>query len=134
MTRPGIEPRSPGPLANTLTAGPMSRLYLSSSNKTSPKGPIISKTQQNSKCRLCSDTEQMINHIINECSKLTQNEYKTRHDWVEKAIHWGLCKKLEFEHTNKWYMYKPESVLENETHKSLCDFEIQMDHLSRSDD
>ena len=22
MTRPGIEPRSPGPLANTLTAGP----------------------------------------------------------------------------------------------------------------
>ena len=26
MTRPGIEPRSPGPLANTLTAGPMSRV------------------------------------------------------------------------------------------------------------
>ena len=26
MTRPGIEPRSPGPLANTLTAGPMSSL------------------------------------------------------------------------------------------------------------
>ena len=25
MTRPGIEPRSPGPLANTLTAGPMSQ-------------------------------------------------------------------------------------------------------------
>ena len=25
MTRPGIEPRSPGPLANTLTAGPMYR-------------------------------------------------------------------------------------------------------------
>ena len=28
MTRPGIEPRSPGPLANTLTAGPMSRIYI----------------------------------------------------------------------------------------------------------
>ena len=28
MTRPGIEPRSPGPLANTLTAGPMSLLTL----------------------------------------------------------------------------------------------------------
>ena len=27
MTRPGIEPRSPGPLANTLTAGPMSRSH-----------------------------------------------------------------------------------------------------------
>ena len=27
MTRPGIEPRSPGPLANTLTAGPMSQSF-----------------------------------------------------------------------------------------------------------
>ena len=29
MTRPGIEPRSPGPLANTLTAGPimMAKVY-----------------------------------------------------------------------------------------------------------
>ena len=28
MTRPGIEPRSPGPLANTLTARPMSGIYI----------------------------------------------------------------------------------------------------------
>ena len=28
MTRPGIEPRSPGPLANTLTARPMSGDYI----------------------------------------------------------------------------------------------------------
>ena len=28
MTRPGIEPRSPGPLANTLTARPMSGILL----------------------------------------------------------------------------------------------------------
>ena len=30
---------------------------------------------------------------------------------------------------NKWYMYNPESVLENEMYKILSDFEIQMDHL-----
>ena len=28
MTRPGIEPMSPGPLANTLPTRPMSRLYI----------------------------------------------------------------------------------------------------------
>ena len=28
MTRPGIEPRSPGPLANTLTAGPIGSFLL----------------------------------------------------------------------------------------------------------
>ena len=29
----------------------------------------------------------------------------------------------------KWFMYKPESVLMNETHEILWDFEIQTDHL-----
>ena len=33
MTRPGIEPRSPGPLANTLTAGPI--IFLSDASKVS---------------------------------------------------------------------------------------------------
>ena len=28
MTRPGIEPRSPGPLASTQPTSPMSRLYI----------------------------------------------------------------------------------------------------------
>ena len=35
-----------------------------------------------------------------------------------------LCKKLKFDHMNKWYMHNPESVLENETHLLLWDFEI----------
>ena len=71
----------------------------------------------------------MLNNIINECCELAQKEYKTRHDWVEKVIHRELCKKLKFDHTNKWYLQNPESVLENETDKRLRDFEIQIDHL-----
>ena len=45
-----------------------------------------------------------------------------------KVIYWELCKGQKFDHADKWYMHKPESVLENETHKVLWDFEIQMDH------
>ena len=71
----------------------------------------------------------MINHIISECSKLEQKEYKTWHNWVGKMIHMELCKKLQFDHTNRWYMHNPESVLKNETRKILWDFEIQTDHL-----
>ena len=82
-------------------------------------------TQQNSRCRLCKDRDETINHIISECSKLAQKEYKTRPDWVGKVIHWELCKKLKFDHTNKWYVNNPASVLENKTHKLLLDFEIQ---------
>ena len=44
-------------------------------------------------------------------------------------IHWELCKRFKFSHTNKQYMHKPESDLENETHRLLRDFEIQRDHL-----
>ena len=89
----------------------------------------IDKEQQNSKCRLCGNRDETINHTISECSKLAQKEYKTRHDWVGKMIYWELCKKFRFDHTNKWYMHNPESVLENVTRKLFRDFEIQMDHL-----
>ena len=58
-----------------------------------------------------------------------QREYMTRHDWVGIVIHRELSKKLKFDHANKRYMHNPESILENETHKILWDFDIQTDHL-----
>ena len=76
----------------------------------------INKTQQNSRCRLCGDRNETINHIISECSKIAQKEYKTRHDRVEKVIPWELCKKFKYDHTPERYTYNPESILENETH------------------
>ena len=86
----------------------------------------IDKTQQNSKCRLCSDRGETINHIISECSKLGQKECNARHDWVGKVIHWEMCKKFKFDHVNKWF--NPAPVLENDTHKLQWDFDIQTDH------
>ena len=71
----------------------------------------------------------MIKHIISECSKLAQKEYKTRHDWVGKVIHCELCKKLKFDRINKWYTHNPEPIQENETPKVLWDFGIQTGHL-----
>ena len=91
--------------------------------------PKIDKTQQNSKCRLCGDKDETINHIISECSQLEHKEYKARHDWVGKVIHWEICKKFKFDHTDKWYMHNPAPVQENDTHKLLWDFNIQTDHL-----
>ena len=89
----------------------------------------IDKTQKNSKCRLCGDRNETINHVISECSKLAQREYKARHDWVGKVIHREMCKKFKFDNTNKWYMHNPVPVLENDSHKLLWDFDIQTDHL-----
>ena len=43
---------------------------------------------------LCGNRDETINHAISECSKLTQKDYKTRHDWMGKLIHMELCKKF----------------------------------------
>ena len=60
---------------------------------------------------------------------MAQKEYKTRYDWVGKVIHWEICKKFKFDHTNKWYMHNVAPVLENDIHKLLWDFDIHTDHL-----
>ena len=84
---------------------------------------------KNNKCRFCGDRDETINHVISQCSKLAQKEYKTRHGYVGEVIHWEMCKKFKFDHTNKWYMHNPATVLENDTYKLLWDFDSQTDHL-----
>ena len=47
----------------------------------------IDKTQENSKCRMCGKAEESVNHVLSECSKLAQKEYKRRHGWFGMKIH-----------------------------------------------
>ena len=84
----------------------------------------IDKTPQNSKCRLCGDIDETINHIISQGSKLAKKKFKTRHDTLGKGIPWELCKKSNFDHKNKWLIHNLESVVENQTHKILWDFQV----------
>ena len=51
------------------------------------------------------ETDETVNQI-SEYSKLAQKEYKTRYDWVGKVIYWELCKRLKFNHNNKWYIHR----------------------------
>ena len=76
-------------------------LNLSNSSANNPIGTNyikekIDNKRQNSKCRLCSDRDETVNHIISECNKLAQKEYKTRHNWVGK-----IKQEIKFEHTTK---------------------------------
>ena len=94
-------------------------------NNAIGKNPVkakIDRSQQNSWYRLCGVRSETINHIISGCCKLSEKYYKTKHNWVGKVIHWELCKKFRFDHTNKWYMHNPTSILENE-------FDIEADQL-----
>ena len=97
--------------------------------RTNPIKARIDKTQQNSKCRQCGDRDETINHIISECNKLAQKEYKARHDWVDKVIYREMSKKFKFDNANKLYMHNPVPVIENDTHKHLRIFNIQTHQL-----
>ena len=54
------------------------------------------------------ERDETVNYNISECSKMEQNEYKIKHDWVGEEIYMVLRKKFKFNHIIKWYMYKTE--------------------------
>ena len=57
---------------------------------------------------------------MGEC-KLAQND--------QKRLDGDVCKKIKFDHRNKGKIFNPESVLENETHNLLRNFEESKDYL-----
>ena len=80
-------------------------------------------------CRLCRSHNETTDHILNGCPKLSQTDYKARHDKVSAAVHWSLCKEYGFDHSSKWYEHRAEKVLENDSVKLLWDFHVQSDHV-----
>ena len=61
--------------------------------------------------------------------KLAQKEYKGRHNWAGRKIHWEVCRKTGFDVNEKCYKHEPEKVVENDSSKILWDVTIQTDHV-----
>ena len=95
--------------------------------RTNYRKAKVEKSTNISMCRLCKEKEETVSHIVSECSKIAQTEYKKRHDRVATTIHWALCKKYGLPHTEKWYDHRAEPVMENEHIKLLWDFNVQID-------
>ena len=76
-------------------------------------------------CRMCGEKYESMGHLVGECSKLAQAEYKQRHDNVARMIHWNISHSYGLDVTSKWYEHKPEGVTENDHVKLLWDFSIQ---------
>ena len=63
----------------------------------------IDKTVESLMCRMCGEKGESIGHIVSECEKLAQREYKRRHDNVARMVHWTLCGKHDLERGANWY-------------------------------
>ena len=82
-------------------------------------------------CLLCGGADETVAHIVSEYPKSAQKGNKNvRHDNVAKVIHWKLCEKWGFETVEKWYIHRPEKVLESVDCKILWDFPIQTNKQS----
>ena len=80
---------------------------------------------------MCGERDDSISHILAECKKLAQIECKQSHDSIAIILHREMCQHHGLIWEVKWYNHKPESVVENENVKMLCDFNIQTDYVTK---
>ena len=89
----------------------------------------IDKTSENPLCRMCGERGETVQHIICECKKLAQREYKRRHDTVAKLVHWKLYEMHNLERNEKWYEHCPEGAVEDDDVKLIWDINIKCDNF-----
>jgi hypothetical protein len=87
----------------------------------------ILKEEIESRCRLCKEYEEAIDHLTSGCPILTKSEYVIRHDKVCAHLHYSICKTLFIETTENWYSHIPKSVCQHEDITVLWNQGIQTD-------
>jgi len=71
----------------------------------------ILNTETVSKCRLCQQFDETIDHVISACPILTEEQYIKRHDRVCAQIHFEICKETGVQLDKKhWYEHVPKLV------------------------
>ena len=59
------------------------------------------KEEIESKCQLCKQHEETIDHLTSGCPILAKNECLMRHDKICTHLHYSICKALGIEITDK---------------------------------
>ena len=72
---------------------------------------VICGQQVESKCRMCLQYEETVDHIVSGCEVLAKTEYISRHNNVAAHLHWSICRDHDIKITDKWYQHEPETVM-----------------------
>ena len=83
----------------------------------------IDETAQSPLCRMCDKKSETISHIVSECEKLAQKEYKRRYENVARIVHWKLCGKYN-QCDRQIKARKPDIVLLNKNGRSCTIIDI----------
>ena len=62
---------------------------------------VIGGQQVESKCRMCSQHNEIVDHIVSGCEVLAKTEYISRHNNAAAYLHWSICKDHDIEVTDK---------------------------------
>lgn len=93
---------------------------------------VICGQKVESKCRMCSQYEETVDHIVSGCEVLAKTEYISRHDKAAAYLHWNICQDHDIEVIDKWYEHKPESVTHNKDSKPEASFFCSCSITSRN--
>jgi hypothetical protein len=63
------------------------------------------KEETDSKCRLCKQHEETIDHLTSGCPVLAKNEYLMRHGKLCAYFYYSIYIALGVETTDKWYSH-----------------------------
>jgi hypothetical protein len=68
-------------------------------------------TETHSKCRLCQQSDETVDHIISAYPTLAKEDYIKRHDRVCTQPKFNICKETGVQLNKKhWYEHAPKSV------------------------
>jgi len=59
----------------------------------------ILQTERDSKCRLCRQFDETMEHIISACPVLAKEQYIKRHDRVCAELYFHICKEISRQQT-----------------------------------
>ena len=94
------------------------------------------KNGTDTRCRLCEDKLETIDHLVAGCPILAPKEYKNRHDKMGQYLHWRICQHNNVPHAEHWYEHHTGPVMEGNDATILWDFTIHTDRsvkVNRSD-
>jgi hypothetical protein len=98
--------------------------------QTKYRATKILQTEKDSKCRLCHQFEETVDHIISACPILAKGQYIKRHDRVSTQLHFNICKETGVKLDSElWYEHVPKSVETSQEGKVtiLWDQQVQTD-------